>query len=485
MKDRADFDSTGGRFLAPRDASPVSDAINSFIYSNWYIAFIGVLTLISNIFSAELFVYPLYFSIAIYIALFCRDTLPMMPLFAFGYVSPSLGNNPGKNPESIFYPDQGGIFLLLMAAALLLSMVVRIAMDRPFRQRFFCTKRSLGFGMLLLGAAYLLSGIGSENYESVMWKNLLFAALQFVSVAGLYWYFSGSVQWERVRKSYFASIGLGVAIVLLAELLNIYLSGNVIIDGAIDRAGILTGWGIHNNIGGLLAMMLPFAYYFASQSKRSAWLFHLLGLVILCGVVFSNSRSSIIGAGCIYLISLMIILSNAKNKWQVVFSYAVDAVLLLTCVLLFKDRIASVFRVLLEVGFNPNGRDTIYKDAVMQYIKYPVLGESFYIEASQWHFFKIEKFNSIFPFRWHNTIAQIAASCGTVGLIAYGIHRVQTVALFFKKENRTTSKIFIGLSVLVLLGTSLLDCHFFNIGPALFYSMALAFAEHSSGDDAQ
>ena len=38
-------------------------------------------------------------------------------------------------------------------------------------------------------------------------------------------------------------------------------------------------------------------------------------------------------------------------------------------------------------------------------------------------------------------------------------------------------KSFIGLSILVLLLTSLLDCHFFNIGPVLFYSMALAFAE--------
>ena len=30
----------------------------------------------------------------------------------------------------------------------------------------------------------------------------------------------------------------------------------------------------------------------------------------------------------------------------------------------------------------------------------------------------------------------------------------------------------------MLLLCSLLDCHFFNIGPTLFYSMALAFGEH-------
>ena len=36
---------------------------------------------------------------------------------------------------------------------------------------------------------------------------------------------------------------------------------------------------------------------------------------------------------------------------------------------------------------------------------------------------------------------------------------------------------FLAISLGVLLGTALLDCHFFNVGPVLFYSMALAFAE--------
>ena len=72
---------------------------------------------------------------------------------------------------------------------------------------------------------------------------------------------------------------------------------------------------------------------------------------------------------------------------------------------------------------------------------------------------------------------QLLASCGIFGLITYGIHRVQTVFMFLRKLTR--EKIFIGLSVLALLGMSLLDNHFFNLGPTLFYSLALAFAEKS------
>ena len=68
------------------------------------------------------------------------------------------------------------------------------------------------------------------------------------------------------------------------------------------------------------------------------------------------------------------------------------------------------------------------------------------------------------------------SSCGSVGLIAYAFHRFQTIKLIFKKPN--AEKSFIGLSILALLLMSMLDCHFFNIGPTLIYSMALAFAEN-------
>ena len=67
------------------------------------------------------------------------------------------------------------------------------------------------------------------------------------------------------------------------------------------------------------------------------------------------------------------------------------------------------------------------------------------------------------------------ASCGAVGFTAYIFHRWQTITVLMRKP--TAEKIFISLSILVLLGTSMVDCHFFNVGPTLFYSTMLAFAE--------
>jgi len=44
-------------------------------------------------------------------------------------------------------------------------------------------------------------------------------------------------------------------------------------------------------------------------------------------------------------------------------------------------------------------------------------------------------------------------------------------------KNCTTEKLIAGMSVMALLLTSMVDCHFFNVGPVLTYSAVLAFVE--------
>ena len=64
---------------------------------------------------------------------------------------------------------------------------------------------------------------------------------------------------------------------------------------------------------------------------------------------------------------------------------------------------------------------------------------------------------------------------GTLGLLAYNYHRYQTFRMTFTKP--MLEKTFLFLSILGLLLTSLLDCHLFNLGPALNYGILLAAIE--------
>ena len=55
--------------------------------------------------------------------------------------------------------------------------------------------------------------------------------------------------------------------------------------------------------------------------------------------------------------------------------------------------------------------------------------------------------------------------------------------LYGTGERKNDVNVVIGISILSLLLMSLLDCHFFNIGPTLFYSMALAVMEFGNEPD--
>lgn len=460
-------------------SSGAVDTINAFLRTPGYVVLIALLTAVSNAFSLDLYLYTVFILIGIYMSLFGEDYLPLMPIVIHCYIAPSTQNNPGRNPDSIFYPMNGGIYLMILLALFVISVVVRLVKDRRIGGKHFLKeKRSLTVGMLLLGAGYLLSGLGMESYSQVAPKNLLFAFIQFASVFVFYFFFTGAVKWEKVRKDYLAWTGLCVGFVVLIQLLENYLSGRIFMDGSgtIDRELINTGWGMHNNIGGLMAMMLPFAFYLA-YTKPHGWIYNILGTVLLLGVIISCSRTAMLVAMAAYILCAVILLRNKDRRKTNLRVYVFAAIGVLAAVIVFFDELLDVFALFFDELFIVSQRNNLFYYGMKQFLEYPIFGGTFFPQGEYvpWDWSELESFTSFFPPRWHNTLVQIAASCGIVGLAAYGFHRYQTVKLLVR--DRSEEKLFILIYVGVLLVCSLLDCHFFNVGPVLFYSMALAFAE--------
>jgi hypothetical protein len=332
--------------------------------------------------------------------------------------------------------------------------------------------------MIILGITYLLSGIGIEEYRSYFCKNLLFAVVQFASIFVMYYLFTGAVKWERTPKDYLAWVGMCVGVVVLVQLLENYLSGRIFIGTSltIDREMISSGWGMHNNIGGMMAMMLPFPFYLA-RTRKHGWVYNLAGSVLLVGVIASCSRTSMVVAVLCYCICAAIVLRNKESRGKNLAVYLVAAFAVIVIGVAFRDELFDIFYKFIDEIFIMSSRDKLIVNGCKQFLDYPIFGGTFYPQGDYipWDWSTLESFTSFFPPRWHNTLIQIAASCGVVGLAAYLLHRAQTLMLLLNKV--TTEKLFIALFVLVMLLASLLDCHFFNVGPVLFYSMALAFAE--------
>jgi O-antigen ligase len=159
-----------------------------------------------------------------------------------------------------------------------------------------------------------------------------------------------------------------------------------------------------------------------------------------------------------------------KNKLINETTVAVCLFVVLCVVYKYHDILLRLFDGIIQRGFDDSGRFIYYKDGLKKFLQHPLLGMGF----GNSHGVN-DKFIIPAPEYFHNTIVQVLASCGIVGMVAYMVHRVETIVLFFK--NRSYASFFMGMSILNLLLTSLLDIHMFNIFPAMFYSVILCFFE--------
>lgn len=441
-----------------------------------YIMILSALCLASSLFSLETPVYIIFVLVAVYCCALGDDLLPIAPLLVLCYIAPSAANNPGRNANSVFSPGGGSSFLPVLIVLLAVGLLYFLLRNRCRNlKKLFTVRRKLLFGMLLLWAAYMLSGLRSPAYPEYLKKNLFFAALQGASVTAPYFLLTALVDWDKARKDYLSWVGVGAGFVLLGQFLWIYATKPVIQNGVIDRNLIYTGWGMYNNMGALLAMMIPFPFHIGYTTKKG-WIGPLIGTLFVGGVFLSNSRTSMLAGAAIYGICVLILFFTATNKKRTLIVAGILAVVGIAGVVILREKIFQLFTDILSRGFSLNHRDEFYVAGTNQFVLYPIFGGSFYpIGFVPWDWSEVASFSSFFPPRWHNTIIQLLACTGSVGLISYLIHRLQTVRLFV--QERSSTGLYIGLSVLVLVFSSLFDCHFFNIGPTLFYSMALAFAE--------
>ena len=445
--------------------------IDRFLATPYYVLTAMVLSIVSHLLSLEIPVYTAFTLVWIYTAVLGKDLLPLTPLFLFCYISPSIVNNPGRNAQSVF-SGSTGTYLAVLAALMVLSTVWYVIRNR---KQFFQAKRMLLVGMLLLAAAYLLSGLGSTGYTGIAGKNLSFAVMQAVALVIPYLLLTGGVNWNNARRDYLAWVGFSAGGAVLLQVLSCYLTQGVVVDGIIMRERIYTGWGMYNNMGLVLAMAIPFAFYLATKFRRG-WIGTVVGSVFLVGTLLTCSRTSVLLGSATYCLCVCLMLHYARNRKHNTIALITVIVTGIAVLILFRGPLLRLFSRFLGMGADPSSRDVFFKEGWKIFLQSPVFGASFYSPGYiPWDFSVVDSLSALIPPRWHNTLLQVLVSCGVVGVCAYGFHRVQTVRLFLKRPGK--EKTFIGCAMGVLLLCSLLDCHFFNLGPTMFYSVMLAFAE--------
>ncbi len=467
------------RIAAHIDASPLAHALRRYFASPWYLVTIAALTLLG--FSAELDLFTMLLTgllgcIGLVVG---GDLLPAVPPTLMVVFQMSRGHSPFDYPwaESDFaspYFKSGAPFWLIVGALLVVVLVFLFhCCIRGTLRAVFTKKTSLIFWSLPLATALCLNGIFADGYTI---RNLLFGIATAVLWILVYLIYYHGLENKRETMRYVLWCCITALLVLLAELAWVYLSSwsEIFTPAGLHKGAIVFGWGIHNNLGGMIAMLIPLCFYMATQYRRG-WLFWLLGVVSWFGILLTLSRSAIlVGAVSLFISCLAVCIFGKHRKlYRILFSVLVSVLfLLLLFSLLFAPKAIGILWEEVMDEMNSHGRFDLWRDGITHFKNAPIFGVGFFgITLESWSGIGMPGF-------LHNTPIQLLAGCGILGLLAYIVLRGRTVWLFVKKP--TIPRTFLGLALATLLGTSLLDNHMFNIYPAFYYALFLALAEQEA-----
>lgn len=451
--------------------------LRAFLASPFYIALIVLLMVTANLFTLELPVFYCYLVAGLLAVLFGDDLSGIMPIACCAYMTISVeSNNPASADmagTSALYRPEFILQLIFLIVAALLLIAGRLAVMLMRGEKRGMPALTLGFAAF--GLSLVLGGLFSPYYDL---RTVIFALAITASLCALYFLFYYGVDWRKIGKDYFAQLFLMIGFGVIAELVGIYLKSGILMKPGVDRGIIVTGWGMYSNVGCVLAMCLPAPLYFAAV-KRHGWVFLLAALALMVGLVFTQSRGSILFGAIVFAIGLVLVLIFTKGRERVnhlIVLAAVGIAAVVLCLVLW-EKLLPLFESMLntfgEGADLSNGRGPIYEEGIRHFTEAPFFGVGFY-QCTAFRWGNLPK-DAFLPPRYHNTFIQCMATGGIVALVCYLLHRLETIFLLF--AHPTKEKAFLALCILGLLLTSTVECHFFSFGPGLLYSVLLVCAE--------
>lgn len=451
---------------------PVLRHILQFFDGNYYPLIYAVLVLVCSFAGFELALFAVTAAIILFTTLFSKDTKSLIVPLVLVVYSMSQRHTP-QPPFSSDYLNRPyflittGCLLALVFAATIFRMIAYKGQGNVFK-----TRTKARWGLFAMGAVLVLNGVFYSGYTIA---NLICGIAIALSFVYFYIYFYNTMEWKKDTAQYVARILVIACAVILIQLADIFLFDGAVKDGSIDKSALVLGWGMSNNIGGMLAMFMPACFYLAYKDKFGIF-YYIFGFAVFGGVVLTLSRTSVL-VGAAALLACMILLSikGRHVRFVRVFNLVCVAAAVILCIV-FADKLGQIFRHYIERGMDDSGRWEIWESGVKNFLRAPIFGVGFCTPIAPDWSYHIE--NWIFPDMYHNTYVQMLACCGIFGVAAYTFHIVQGLILVFKKP--TAERLFFFFVIAVLSVMSMADNHLFHIFPTLVYSMLIALCEKDS-----
>lgn len=357
-----------------------------------------------------------------------KDVRPSLTVIFFAIFVVSTQNSTWPKGVSDFYFRTSTIITLVICGAILIACMVFRCVKH--KENYRGAKSILPLAALSL--SMILSGAipaGSNRYG----ESLLFGLIGVASYLGLYLLLTGIVDGFDGLFDYAMTLFSGVALIISLEVVYVYVlnllppfeflpenwrrcmrSGDFFDSIGRWKTYIVTGCGMSNQSGAMIAFLLPAVFYKISNTKNYFG-YELLALFAAVSIMLTLSRTAIVVGGTLFIVLSIVtaIKLQKKTLFLSVLGAFVGAGAILFVILLLNGKSALLDYLLPSKGPGLNGRWTIWKDAVNYFTERPIFGVGF---AYPYH--NDSTASNIFGALFHNFIFQALGSGGIFGIAA-------------------------------------------------------------------
>lgn len=450
--------------------------VDRFYSSYLYMGIVTLFVFLCSIFSFEI---PFYYSVAILCGviptLICHDdTAALPPLFLCYYSLSRKSYIVDRNDPSYIFSSANLIHFHCFSSIIVACFLVRFLYNLAHKK----IHRPGSLFYTFIPYLVMLS-IGGFNFEQHQIRDYYYGMGVAASYFLPFCVTTFLVDHDKLKKDYLFALLTCSSLLLCGQTFYCILSNwKSIMTTGFTGDFFRLGWGIKNNLGGMLVMSFAGPLYFVAKGKHYLWFLLLNFVTYGCAILTLSRNAFLVGTfiQIIFFVYSLIALKKTRKILLVVYTVlgAISLFILLNPPLLEKLS-PSTYQLLYHFSWDMlfNGREELYQFGYESFLQHPIFGTGYYyIDKIQGPMYTSENF----PFRYHNTILQVLASMGAVGMVTYVIHRIDTIIETLRHPNKFSFMIL--LTIIAFAVLSLGDCHPFIIGPGIFMGVVYGFLDN-------
>ena len=448
----------------------VKNTLAAFFMGKLYPIVLAIIVTAGHIFEFEMISATVIVFLLVAQLSVCDSVRPAFITVATFVFQVTLDHSPAFPTFSDYYFTDWRLTHVIILGSLVVASIVFFVIRKKLWRALRTGNSGLILSLFLLAIAFSINGFTSSTWSLA---GLAFGVAlgAFYLIVFLLFYLGISEEDNETELlDYVTYIALVISLMMMAQMIHLFLTGDVIVDGAIVKMSVLLGWTFCNPLGTMFVTLIPVLFY-GVMTKKASLIYFIAATATLGAAISTCSRNALLFGALTYAVCLAIVAFGAPKKWQRKLGkivICIGVIVGIVAAILLRDKIAVLFASFVNQGSDDNGRFYLWALSWDQFLNNKLFGGGFFAFGNELTGLTIE----VMPAMAHNTLLEVLSSTGLVGISAYIFYRVHTIMPLI--ERPTLGKTMFGIAYLTIVIASMLDVFVFSFYTMFFPLIAMA-----------